>query len=204
MGPREGVDAKGRGEARRGRACWVGEGGGRRWRELPWFPPLFPTLLPPPTRQGCGEAPLAGSLEPPCHCHSLAPLVVSQSVPALCAPPSGPWMGKCSAARSPHQAAFAPLPFGFRLDLTRPGSWARHGGRRSGPGKARRRGFRAPPRELQLQRGGPPQPRLPPRGAPVISAPHTLTPGSGGKPGGNAGDRGPLSALSVGEPCPAS
>lgn len=36
--------------------------------------------------------------------------------------------------------------------------------------------------ELELRRGGPPQPRLPPRGAPVISAPHSLAPGSGGEP----------------------
>lgn len=44
--------------------------------------------------------------------------------------------------------------------------------------------------ELELRRGGPPQLRLPSRGAPVISAPHTLAPGSGGKPAGVARGRG--------------
>lgn len=59
-GPREGGDAEGRGAARRGRARGVGKAGARRWRERPWSPLLLPTLLPPPTGRGSGEAPLAG------------------------------------------------------------------------------------------------------------------------------------------------
>lgn len=81
------------------------------------------------------------------------------------------------------------------------------GGRRSGPGRARRPGFRAPPRELQLRRGGPPQPRLPPWGAPVISAPHTgkWRKARCERPGCWGGEGAPASAPRVPrEPCPAS
>lgn len=118
--------------------------------------PVFPTLFPPPTGQGSGEASLVRPPEPPCRRRFLPPLAVSPSVPVLCAPPSGPWMGKCLAARRPRGATLAPLPFGSCPDVQRQGSWVAGrgtGGPRSGPGRARRRSFRAPPRVARITEG---------------------------------------------------
>lgn len=144
----------GRGEA--GTRLRSGKAGARRWRDRPRSPPLFPTLLPPPTGWGSGEAPLARPPEPPCCRRLLPPLAVSPSVPVLCAPPSGPWMGKSSATRRPRGAALAPLPFGSCPDVPRPGSRGAGNGTgdpRSGPGRARRRGFRAPLRGARVTEG---------------------------------------------------
>lgn len=60
--------------------------------------------------------------------------------------------------------------------------------------------------EPESRRGGPPQPRLPPRGAPGIPAPlHTLTPGVEENPAGAAaGGQGRRPHRESGEPCPAS
>lgn len=181
-----------------------GKAGARRWRDRPWSPPLFPTLLPPPTRWGSGEALLARTPEPPC-CRRLLPLLaVSRSVPVLCAPPSGPWMGKSSAARRPRGAA---CPTSFRLLSGRAEA------RERGAAPAARGAARAEPDggasghllgEPESRRGGRPQPRLPPRGAPVISAPSHPHTGSGGKPRAAAGCRGRRPHRESGEPCPAS
>lgn len=62
--------------------------------------------------------------EPPCCRRLLPPLAVSPSVPALCSPPSGPWMGKCSAARRSPGCA-RPLSRSSRPDAPELGSRAR-------------------------------------------------------------------------------
>lgn len=62
--------------------------------------------------------------EPPCCRRLLPPLAVSPSVPALCSPPSGPWMGKCSAARRSPGCA-RPLFRSSRPDAPELGSRAR-------------------------------------------------------------------------------
>lgn len=74
----------------------------------------------------------------------------------VCAPPSGPWMGKCSRRGGRAGLRFAPLPLGSRPDVPRPGSpraGRGAGGQRSGPGGARRCGFRVTPRGARIAEG---------------------------------------------------
>lgn len=97
-GPREGVDAEGRGEARRGRARGGGEGGGTAVAgaslvSAPAFHSLSTFDRPELERSAACRYP-----EPPCCRCLLPPFAVGPSLSALCAPPCGPWMGKCSAA----------------------------------------------------------------------------------------------------------
>lgn len=88
-------------------------------------------------RPGLRRGAARRSLEPPC-CRRLLPaLAASPSVPARCAPQSGPWMGKCWAA-----AAGCGDPASSARGRTRRGRGAVGPG--SGPGRVRRRGFREP------------------------------------------------------------
>lgn len=99
------------------------------------------------------------SPEPPSCRRLRPPLAVSPSVPAPCAPQSGPWMGKYSVAHRLRLPRFLSA-----LGRTRRGrgAWRGVGDRRSCPGRARRRGFRA-----ARNRGGAVRRRLSfPHGAP--------------------------------------
>ena len=105
--------------------------------------------------------------EPPCCRCLLPPFAVGPSVSALCAPPCGPWMGKCSAATGLR------LPASSRLSVGRVGAGSRVRRRRpeERPGPSRTAGLPgASSGSPESRRGGPPQPLLPPRGAPVMSA----------------------------------
>lgn len=151
-------------------------------------------------RPGLRRGAACRSPEPPCCRRPLPPLAGSPSVPAPCAPPSGPWMGKCSAAQQPRRAALAPLP--FALGPTRRGRGAGRGagGPRSGPGRARRRGFREPPRGAPSRGGAARRSVSCPHGAPRCRPPlRTLARGSGGcssrgrPPRRESGEAGPAS-----------
>lgn len=69
----EGLDAKGWGEAKRGRACGVGKAGARRWRERPRSPPVSHS---PSTshRLGLRRGAVCQFPEPPCSRRLLPPL----------------------------------------------------------------------------------------------------------------------------------
>lgn len=93
--PREGGDAEGAGAGQTGTRSRGGEGGGAAVAGA--CPVPAPVSHSPSTsdRPGLRRGDARLSPEPPC-CRRLLPLLaVSPSVPALCAPPSGPWMGKC-------------------------------------------------------------------------------------------------------------
>lgn len=103
-------------------------GWGRRGRggggSVPGLRPCFP-LSSTSHPAGLRRAAACPYPEPPSCRRLRPPLAVSPSVPAPCAPPSGPWMGKYSKAQRLCGAAFAPLPFGSRPDAPGPGSRAR-------------------------------------------------------------------------------
>lgn len=121
--------------------------------------------------------------EPPCRRRRLPPLAVSPSVPALCSPPSGPWMGKCSAARRSPGCA-RPLSRSSRQDAPELGSRAR----RRRPGERPRPGPTAglpgasfgEPRIAERRSASASSPLGAP--PPVLPPLFTLAPGSGGKP----------------------
>lgn len=144
-------------------------------------------------RPGFRRGAVCRSPEPPCCCCLLPPLAVSPSVPALCAPRSGPWMGKCLAARLLPSCA-CPLPLGSRPDAPKLRSRTR---RRRSEERPRPRPTAGLPGASsgspESRRGGPPQPLFSPRGAPVMSAPAHPRPGKQRK--ARCSPRGPRSAL---------
>lgn len=145
----------------------VGKAGARRWRERPWSPPLLSTLFPPSTGRSSREAQLAGTRSrPAAAASSLRSRWARQSPHCALLRVGHGWV---SAWRPPGCAC--PLLLGSRPDAPERGSRVRRRRPKERPGPSPTAGLPgASSGSPETRRGGPPQPLLPPRGAPVMSA----------------------------------